>query len=109
MRVFQESSVESGFFYFFFFPAPTVSISATPFSKFGLQKVHHRIRLGHIHRRGVDSDILLDLSFSYLLCYFLLLSHIVLNFFFFLLPPPLLLSLYLVSRRNCTEEGNAGC
>lgn len=90
VRVFQESSVESGFFYFFFFPAPTVSISATPFSKFGLQKVHHRIRLGHIHRRGVDSDILLDLSFSYLLCYFLLLSHIVLNFFFNS-PPPLII------------------
>lgn len=105
MRVFQESLAESGFF-FNSFPAPTVSISATPFSNFGLQKVHHRIRLGHIHGRGVDSDILLDLSFSYLPCYFLLLSHIVLNLFYLFSP---LLSLYLVSRRNCTEEGNAGC
>lgn len=88
--MFQESSVESGFI-FFSFPAPTVSISATPFSNFGLQKVHHRIRLGHIHGRGVDSDILLDLSFSYLLCYFLLLSHIVLNFFLLFFPPLIIL------------------
>lgn len=66
VRVFQESSVESGFF----FPFPTVSSLLLPFQILGYKKYITVYVLGTCHGRGVDSDILLDLSFSYLPCYF---------------------------------------
>jgi hypothetical protein len=69
VRVFQESLVESVFL-FFFFPAPTVSSLLLPLQFLGYKKYITVYVLGTCHGRGVDSDILLDLSIFFIFILF---------------------------------------
>lgn len=89
--VFQESLVESDFFFpFLLRQFPSLLL---PFQILGYKKYITVYVLGTCHGRGVDSDILLDLSFFLFTMLFLLLSHIVLILFaFFFLPFIILIS-----------------